>query len=108
MRFPVITYFTISDFSLFNETIDFTIFPGLNMIIGGNGLGKTTLINTIIYGLVGNSGFFTSKSDMTTFIDKDYFKGKVEECKDKDKAKITLTFKIDNDEITVSRLLFNP
>ena len=48
----------LKDFSLYPNCggLDFhyDFVKGVNMIVGGNGMGKTTLINLIKYGLIGN------------------------------------------------------
>ena len=50
---PTLKRVKISNYSLFKEDIDYEFILGLNLIIGGNGVGKTTFINIIKYGLIG-------------------------------------------------------
>lgn len=39
--------------SLFRNDIDVSLLPGINIILGGNALGKTTLMQAIVYALTG-------------------------------------------------------
>lgn len=41
------------NYSLYNSDIDYEFIDGLNLIIGGNGVGKTTFISIIKYALIG-------------------------------------------------------
>jgi len=85
------------------------VHSGLNLIIGGNGIGKTTLINTILYGLVGNATYEkldTVKKDVP-LIDEDYFHGRLEPA-DQDLAQVTITVGIGDDEIIITRSLYRP
>ena len=50
---PELIKIKISDFSLYKEDIEYNFVKGVNLIIGGNGVGKTTFINIIKYSLVG-------------------------------------------------------
>jgi ABC-type cobalamin/Fe3+-siderophores transport system ATPase subunit len=38
---------------IFTADIDFSIKAGPNIVLGGNGLGKTTLVQAVVYGLSG-------------------------------------------------------
>ena len=40
---------------LFNDTIEFEIKHGQFLILGGNGLGKTTILQSIIYCIAGEA-----------------------------------------------------
>lgn len=51
--FTVIKRVRISNYSLYNGDIDYEFVDGLNLIIGGNGVGKTTFISIIKYALIG-------------------------------------------------------
>lgn len=77
------------------------------MVIGGNGIGKTTLVNTILYALVGNAQYEAGRVDPVTLIDRDYFKGRVEPA-DQERAQVTLTFGFAEQEITITRALYRP
>ena len=41
---PTLKRVKISNYSLFRKDIDYEFILGLNLIIGGNGIGKTTFI----------------------------------------------------------------
>lgn len=50
---PTLRRVKISNYSLYNNDIDYEFVKGLNLIIGGNGVGKTTFISIIKYALIG-------------------------------------------------------
>ncbi len=50
---PTLKRVRISNYSLYNQDIDYEFVKGLNLIIGGNGVGKTTFISIIKYALIG-------------------------------------------------------
>lgn len=50
---PTLKRVKISNYSLFRKDIDYEFILGLNLIIGGNGIGKTTFINIVKYALIG-------------------------------------------------------
>jgi len=112
MKLPTIKKIIIENISLFKGPVNRTFYPGTNMIIGGNGLGKTTIINTIIYGLVGNTSYRklnvrTGRNEPETPIPKDYFQGRIG-VKDQETAQVTITIEIGSLEITITRSLFRP
>ena len=83
MKLPILNKINIKHLSLYNGEIDRKIFPGINMVVGGNGLGKTTFVNTVIYALVGNTNFKTlniktGKIDLAPLVAPDYFTGRIE------------------------------
>jgi hypothetical protein len=84
------------------------IYPGLNLVIGGNGIGKTTLINTILFGLVGNATYERLDGvEEIPLIDEEYFHGRLD-LADQDLAQVTITIGANKDEITISRALDRP
>lgn len=112
MKFPIIKNIIVENLSLFTQTIDLTIYPGVNMIIGGNGLGKTTLVNTILYALVGNASYDklnarTGRVEPTALVERNYFVGRITP-EDQDNAKVTLTISIDSTDLVIVRSLFRP
>lgn len=50
---PRLKYVKIANYSLYNKDIEFRFIDGVNLILGGNGVGKTTFINIIKYALIG-------------------------------------------------------
>ena len=112
MKLPILKGITIEHLSLSRDTIRKQFEPGINMIIGGNGIGKTTLINTVLYALVGNSPYEwlnlrTGRTEATPLIEKNYFRGRLSPD-DLDRARVTLTFMVDGAEFTIARALGHP
>lgn len=50
---PEIKWIKINNYSLYNKNIEYEFIKGVNLIIGGNGVGKTTFINILKYALIG-------------------------------------------------------
>ena len=50
---PTLKRVKITNYSLYNRDIDYEFVDGLNLIIGGNGVGKTTFISIVKYALIG-------------------------------------------------------
>lgn len=50
---PTLKRVKITNYSLYNSDIDYEFIDGLNLIIGGNGVGKTTFISILKYALIG-------------------------------------------------------
>lgn len=50
---PKLNYVKITNYSLYNKDIYFEFINGVNLILGGNGVGKTTFVNIIKYALIG-------------------------------------------------------
>lgn len=50
---PTLKRVKISNYSLYTSDIDYEFIDGLNLIIGGNGVGKTTFISIVKYALIG-------------------------------------------------------
>lgn len=44
---PTLKRVKIVNYSLYNSDIDYEFIDGLNLIIGGNGVGKTTFISIV-------------------------------------------------------------
>ncbi|MSP12339.1 MAG: hypothetical protein EXR62_05205 [Chloroflexi bacterium] len=112
MKLPIIKRFLIERLSLYTQPIEQTMYPGINMVIGGNGIGKTTLINTVLFGLFGNAPYEklnakTGRVDSVVLVDKEYFKGRIDP-QDQDFAQVMLTIGIGSYDITVTRALYRP
>jgi len=112
MQLPIMKRLTVEHLSLYTQSIYHTIHPGINMVIGGNGLGKTTLVNTILFALVGNVPCEvlnprTGMSEPIFLIPSDYFSGRLKP-QDQKQARVTLEFEVDNKEVAVTRALFHP
>ena len=50
---PTLKRIRIINYSLYTNDIDYDFIEGLNLIVGGNGVGKTTFINILKYALIG-------------------------------------------------------
>ena len=50
---PKLKKVRIENYSLYTQNIDYDFIEGLNLIVGGNGVGKTTFINIVKYALIG-------------------------------------------------------
>lgn len=112
MKLPMLKRVVVKNLSLYCEPIHRTFYPGINMIIGGNGIGKTTLVNTILFGLVGAeeyefSNTRTGKAELVSLIEPDYFRKRIDPA-DHDKAQVLLTFAVGDSEVTIVRALFRP
>ncbi len=69
---------------LYPKGIDWVVRPGCNVIAGGTSLGKTTLVNAILFGLFGDLGRSSKRAPEK--ISASYFKGRLVAAKTK-KAK---------------------
>jgi chromosome segregation ATPase len=109
MNLPILKRVTVENLSLFTRTIKTKISPGLNLIIGGNGIGKTTLVNTMLFGLVGNENYerLNGAKIKLPLVDKEYFQGRLAP-RDYNLAKVTVTIGVGTNEISVTRALERP
>lgn len=53
ITFPTLNRIRVIGYSLYQKDIDYSFVDGINLIIGGNGMGKTTFVNILRYALVG-------------------------------------------------------
>lgn len=112
---PTLKKIEILDFSIYNQNIEYEFVEGVNLIIGGNGLGKTTFINLIKYGLVGLYSTVTGtrtykeeRKDKRGVLNKNYFKNRMSDSYERNEdAKIILYFNINNSSFKVTRGLYN-
>ncbi|MBL7956000.1 MAG: hypothetical protein JNJ91_13270 [Flavobacteriales bacterium] len=98
LNFPVVRRVRLSHFSLYTlqDQIEFTLGAGVTCIAGANGLGKSTFLQILNYGLTGvvprPDQKFASVDDyyrdITTF-SRDYFQGRVKP-EDREIAEIEL------------------
>lgn len=106
----------IINYSLYNDNIDYEFIDGINLIIGGNGVGKTTFINIVKYALIGlykkdltvrnyNSekrfirGLFTNSNT--------YFRYRTKENPSDQEGYVELFFNINGTNFVVKRSLYN-
>lgn len=76
--------------------------PGPLLIVGGNGLGKTSILQSVIFGIVGGADddIYKLREDKPWRWDHTYFTERVAEPK---KAEVRVTFKIGETEFEVRR-----
>ncbi|MEK8127861.1 AAA family ATPase [Paenibacillus filicis] len=108
---PELHKIEIKDFSLYKKDIAFDFVHGINLIIGGNGLGKTTFIYLIKYGLI---GLYKKGLDVRTYKSEkrlarqqysmDYFKNRMVGDYDRNSnAEVKLTFSINTTQFEIIR-----
>lgn len=116
IRFPILKEIHIKNFSLFNNyDFKYKFIEGVNLIIGGNGTGKTTLINLIKYALIGlyrKESSFTriykgKKLEKRKTYPKSYFRNRMDDSySENEEAEISLTFILNNVRFKVKRDLY--
>jgi len=115
--FPKLTSISINNFSLYEKegNIELDFINGVFCLAGANGLGKSTFLNLINYGLTGividPSKDFTSIVSTSKFYSLNkkfahkYFDGRVNEI-DREASNIRLTFSIGDVNYEIQRSLF--
>lgn len=116
IKLPDLKKIEVIDYSLYAQqpTFSYEFVKGINLIIGGNGLGKTTFINLIKYGLIGR---YVERTTVKTYKQKkreqrrtdsyNYFSNRMNSnYTNNENAKIILTFLIDDIEVSVTRSLY--
>lgn len=113
---PRLRHVKVSNYSLYNQDIDFDFIDGVNLIIGGNGVGKTTFINIIKYALIGlykkdlvvrNYQGEKRLSRGTYKNCNTYFRNRTNNTSEDIKAYVTLEFEINNITFRVTRSLYD-
>ncbi len=113
---PNLKKIKIHNFSLYPNDLDFEydFINGVNLIMGGNGMGKTTFVNIIKYAIIGHykKGFDFTRTYKGRKIEKrqsyprDYYKNRQDEALNlKEKATVTIEFKLNNDYFIITRCL---
>lgn len=111
---PELKSIELKNFSLYPNGLDFKnkFVEGVNLIVGGNGMGKTTFVNIIKYAIIGHykESFDYTRTYMGKKIEKrvslswNYFKNRVNKSiKTDDSDKVKISFLVDNTEFTVER-----
>lgn len=108
---PQLVRVKINNFSLYKQqpTFSYHFKPGINAILGINGIGKTTLIETILYSIV---GFRLKKNEVKktgqvklTKENSDYFLDRCDPQSDNSKASVLLEYVIKRKKIVIERSL---
>ena len=113
--FPRIRRVTLSNFSLYRlqPNISLDLKPGVHCLAGANGIGKSTFLSTVNYGLTGYvpdpaRKFLSADryvADAHRFT-QHYFDGRISE-KDRDLSSVTLEFDVADQRFIVTRGLFS-
>lgn len=113
---PSLKKIQIQNFTLYPNGLNFEyeFINGVNIIIGGNGMGKTTLVNLIKYSIIGHykKDFDFTRTYKDRKIEKrilhpvDYYKNRLDNSIVTDsKANVTVNFEINNNLFTVTRCI---
>lgn len=113
--FPRIRQVRLSNFSLYRlqPNISLDLNPGVHCLAGANGIGKSTFLATVNYGLTGYvpdpaRKFLSADryvADAHRFT-QHYFDGRIDE-KDRDLSSVTLEFDVADQRFLVTRGLFS-
>lgn len=116
LKFPKITRIALRHFSLYalKPTIDLRVSDGVFCLAGANGLGKSTFLAAVNFGLTGivpnPSQAFLGLEDFSqdrSAFSKDYFSGRITE-KDRKRADVSLEFNIGCRSYSITRSVFAP
>jgi DNA repair exonuclease SbcCD ATPase subunit len=111
LNFPILSHIRLSHFSLYTlkPTIEFKVGDGILCLAGANGLGKSTFLQVVIYGMTGivpkPDRKFSSVDDYyrdTRSFTREYFEGRLLP-EHRDIAEIELEMSIGNKQITITR-----
>lgn len=113
---PEIKKVNIKNYSLYNREIEYEFVKGVNLIIGGNGVGKTTFINILKYALIGlykkdvvvkNYGGELRISRGSYSNPNVYFRNRCQKLETDINAEVIISFVINQVEFIVKRSLYN-
>ncbi|MDG0857464.1 AAA family ATPase [Roseateles puraquae] len=115
INFPVLKRVKVTDFAIYAGTadkpgLDHVFVPGVNVIVGINGLGKTTLLNMLLRGLTGASDVpgddeLGDKRRRIVASDRSWFRRRAPDAAVN--AKVTIWFTLGEREFEVTRSLAN-
>lgn len=113
---PTLERIEIKNYSLYNQDLVYDFISGINLVIGGNGVGKTTFINIIKYSLIGlykkdlvTRNYNGEKREIRTSYTNSntFFRNRTQNLpSDKDSC-VTLHFHINVTEFIVTRSLYD-
>lgn len=113
---PEIKKIIIRNYSLYNKDIEYDFIKGVNLIIGGNGVGKTTFINILKYALIGlyKKDVIVKNYDGELRITRGpytnpniYFRNRCQKLESDINAEVVIYFSINQVEFTVKRGLYD-
>lgn len=97
---PRITWFELSGYApLFDKTISMSIENNRLLILGGNGLGKTTILQSIMYCIAGEVDN-SIEQDKNKIWGRKYFHGRISRP---DSAYVSVEFFLGSDKILIKR-----
>lgn len=113
---PELLRINIINYSLYPKGLNYTydFVKGINLVLGGNGMGKTTFVNIIKFGLI---GLYRKAKDLTRtyqgraivrrlLYPSDYFSARCDDSiQVSGEAMVTLHFRIKNELFVVTRSL---
>ena len=113
---PELVSINIKNYTLYPNGLDYTydFVKGVNLILGGNGMGKTTFVNIIKYALIGpyRQQFDYSRTYQEKKVEKrlltkvDYFQKRMDPAISvSGRPEVSLKFKLKNHDICVTRSL---
>jgi hypothetical protein len=112
---PDILSISVNNFTLYPNGLNFNydFQSGINLIIGGNGMGKTTMVNLIKYSVIGHyrEGFDLTRTYKGTKIEKrtsyptNYFTKRTAESSSSTVPSVTAIFRVNNTTFEVKRSL---
>ena len=119
LSFPRVTKLQLRAFSLFaiQPDLDIEIPPGVFCLAGANGLGKSTFLSAVNFGLTGfvpdprkaflsSTEYYEHHRHRTNY-SEDFFSGRIAE-EDREDATITLYIEIGSERARITRGVFSP
>ncbi|MFN4026251.1 MAG: AAA family ATPase [Flavobacterium sp.] len=115
---PTLKKIRVQNFTLYPNGLDFqyNFINGVNIVIGGNGMGKTTLVNLIKYSIIGHykkdfdftRTYKDRKIEKRTLHPIDYYKNRLDDTIiTEHKATVTIEFEVNNNLFIVERCIEN-
>jgi predicted RNA-binding Zn-ribbon protein involved in translation (DUF1610 family) len=102
IKLPLLTGFRITGFEpIYSATIELEMNEGPYLVLGGNGLGKTTLMQAVVYGLAGGLDEQTEEIKALRW-GHGYFRGRLSATQ-LATAQVEVDFKLGNHAIAVRR-----
>lgn len=113
-RLPRLISIKVEHYSLYRQspTFEFSFLDGLSAIIGGNGIGKTTFVELVLYCLLGHRKIYqvVSKKKVKTkekVIDPNFFISRMNDSYERNtEASAFLEYSISGNKIVVGRNLY--
>ena len=102
IKLPQVTGFRVTGFEpIYSAEIDLDMEDGPYVILGGNGLGKTTMMQAVVYALAGGLDDKTEEIKSLRW-SNNYFRGRLNSTQIAS-AQVEVDFKLGNRSISVRR-----